>query len=59
MHSSVADSQLIVIAYKKCLFLEINIITKFLLFRIKYIIDTGVVYLIFDTHRYFIIPMRK
>ena len=33
--------KLIVIAYEKCLLLEINTITRFLLFRMKYVIDRG------------------
>ena len=34
--------------------------TKFLLFKMKYIIARGgVVYLIINTHNYFIISMRK
>ena len=35
---------------KKCLLLEIDSVTKFLLFRMKYIIDEGV-YLIIDTYK--------
>ena len=35
---------------KKCLLLEIDSVTKFLLFRMKYIIDRGV-YLIIDTYK--------
>ena len=34
-------SKLVLIAYEKCLLLEINTITMPLLFRIKYIIDRG------------------
>ena len=44
--------KLIVIAEKKCLLLEINTITKFLLFRMKYIIDRDV-YLIIGSYNYF------
>ena len=35
---------------KKCLLLEIDSVTKLLLFRMKYIIDGGV-YLIIDTYK--------
>ena len=41
---------------KQYLLLEFNIITKFLMFRMKYII--GVVYVMIDTYNHFIIPMR-
>ena len=48
----------IIISYKKCFFLVINTIIKFLRFRIKYIIDGGF-YLIIDTCDCFIFSMRK
>ena len=41
--------KLIIIGYEKCLLLEINTTTEFLL----------AVYLIIDTYNIFIIPMRK
>ena len=41
------------IAYRKYLYLKINTITKFSLFRVKHIID-WVVYLMIDKHNYFI-----
>ena len=52
-------SKLILIAYEKCLLLEINTVKKFLLFRIKRIIEgggggEGGVYLIVDTYNSFI-----
>ena len=56
-------SKLILIAYEKCLLLEINTVKKFLLFRRKCIIEGGWgggagggggVYLIVDTYNYFI-----
>ena len=50
MQSGVADSQIIRNSIKKRLLLVINTFTKFLLFRMKYIIDT---------YNYFIIPMDK
>ena len=40
MQSGVADSQIIRKSIKKRLLLVINTFTKFLLFRMKYIIDT-------------------
>ena len=33
--------KLLVIAYKKCLLLKINTVTKFLLFKMKYVINGG------------------
>ena len=51
MQSGVADSQINRNSIKKkSLLLVINTFTKFLLFRMKYIIDT---------YNYFIIPMDK
>ena len=50
MQSGVADSQINRNSIKKRLLLVINTFTKFLLFRMKYIIDT---------YNYFIIPMDK
>ena len=48
--------KLIIIATKKYLLLEINTITKFLLFKIKYVHDGC--YLVIDTCYCFIIPIR-
>ena len=50
MQSGVADSQINRNSIKKRLLLVINTFTKFLLFRMKYIIDT---------YNCFIIPMDK
>ena len=44
---------------KKCSSFEINTTTKFLIFRMKYIIDQGAVYLIINTDNYIINPIRK
>ena len=40
--------KLFVIAHKKCLLLQIKTITIFLLFRMEYILSTGIVYLVID-----------
>ena len=51
-------SELLLIAYKKCLFLEIDTITNFLMFKMKYVVK-GVVYLNIDTYYSFVVSIRE
>ena len=57
--SGVADSQITRNSIRKnFLLLEIDTIAKFLLFKMKYVIDGGNL-LIIDTYYYFVIPIRE
>ena len=57
--SGVADSQITRNSIRKIfLLLEIDTIAKFLLFKMKYVIDGGSL-LIIDTYYYFVIPIRE